>query len=155
MKHDSTFKLVAVLLTIICAFAYVVYEPAAAIAQDIMAEEQLSENAQALNSVWQTDTDGYSPLIGELIEYRGESEKRFRRADGAIEYIAYNCPVSYLSDGEWLPIDNTLTLQTDSDGDTVYVNTGNDFLVKIAASMDCKNLIGICIQIGIWNLDFA
>ena len=61
------------------------------------------------------DDDASPPdaqVVGEVTEYRNESEKHFRMDDGSFIAVDYGVPVHYALDDEtWKDIDNTLVLQ--------------------------------------------
>ena len=53
-------------------------------------------------------------IIGEETSLRTETEKHFRLSDGSNIAVSYGMPVHYQNaDGEWVDIDNTLTLSAD------------------------------------------
>ena len=65
-------------------------------------------------------------VLGEIAEYRDESEKHFRMSDGSFIAVNYGMPVHYTEDGEeWIDIDNTLILHNSS-GDAVTYGFSND-----------------------------
>ncbi len=124
-------------MTLVCFFAYVVFEPASALAENAREEKQLSENINEINSIWSQDGNKYSRLVGELTNERDEAVKRFRREDGAIELISYSSPVHYLKNGEWAAIDNTLKYDEKTGK---FVNTANDFIVELGADEPVLNV---------------
>ena len=128
MSTGTFRRILAIVMTLVCVFAYVVFEPASALAENAREEKQLTENVQEINSIWSQDGEKYSPLVGELTNERDEDIKRFRREDGAIELISYSSPVHYMKDGEWAEIDNTLTFDEKTGR---FVNTANDFIVEL------------------------
>ena len=81
-------------------------------------------NAFALETDLITDSEDISTelisaedttVLGEIAEYRDESEKHFRMSDGSFIAVNYGMPVHYTEDGEeWIDIDNTLVLQNQS-----------------------------------------
>ena len=64
-------KLIAVIMTLVCVFAYVVFEPASAMAEGARESRQLTENARAMNDAWAKEEYGDSPLVGGLAGGRG------------------------------------------------------------------------------------
>ena len=124
-------------MTLVCFFAYVVFEPASALAENAREGKQLTENVQEINSIWSQDGEKYSRLLGELSEERDEAVKRFRREDGAIELVSYSSPVHYMKDGEWAAIDNTLKYDEKTGR---FVNTANDFIVELGADEPVLNV---------------
>ena len=124
-------------MTLVCVFAYVVFEPASALAENAREEKQLSENINEINSIWSQDGEKYSRLVGELADERDEAVKRFRREDGAIELVSYSSPVHYMKDGEWAAIDNTLKYDEKTGR---FVNTANDFIVELGADEPVLNI---------------
>ena len=92
-------------------------------------------NAFAMESDLITDSEDVSTelisaedttVLGEIAEYRDESEKHFRMSDGSFIAVNYGMPVHYTEDGEeWIDIDNTLILQNSS-GDAVTYGFPND-----------------------------
>ena len=80
-------RLLAIVMTLVCVLAYVVFEPASALAENAREERQMSENIASINSAWESSYSTYSPLVGELTNERDEAVKRFRREDGAIELV--------------------------------------------------------------------
>jgi hypothetical protein len=131
-------KLIAVIMTLVCVFAYVVFEPASAMAEGARESRQLTENARAMNDAWANEEYAYSPLVGELAGERREFEKRFRRADGATELIAYSSPVHYDNGGKWAAIDNTLKYDEKTGR---FVNTANDMVVELAPGFAKDELV--------------
>ncbi|MBR4628780.1 MAG: DNRLRE domain-containing protein, partial [Ruminococcus sp.] len=130
-------RMLAIVMTLVCFFAYVVFEPASALAENAREEKQLSENINEINSIWSQDGEKYSPLAGELTDERDEAVKRFRREDGAIELVSYSSPVHYMKDGEWAAIDNTLKYDEMTGR---FVNTANDFIVELGANEPVLNV---------------
>ena len=134
----GTFKrILAIVMTLVCVFAYVVFEPASALAENAREEKRLSENINEINSIWSQDGNKYSRLVGELNNERDEDTKRFRREDGAIELVSYSSPVHYMKNGEWAAIDNTLTFDEKAGR---FVNTANDFIVELGADEPVLNV---------------
>ncbi len=132
MRTSNTKRLLAAALTLVCVFAYVVFEPTSMLAEGIRAENELSENIDAINSIWGSKPDPYSPLVGELADERDEDVKRLCRADGSDEMVAYADPVHYLVDGEWAAIDNTLKYDEETGR---FVNTANDLVVELSSGI--------------------
>ena len=134
----GTFKrILAIVMTLVCFFAYVVFEPASALAKDAREKKQLTENIREINSIWSQDGNKYSRLVGELTNERDEDIKRFRREDGAIELISYSSPVHYMKNGEWAAIDNTLKYDEKTGR---FVNTANDFIVELGVDEPVLNV---------------
>ena len=131
MNKSKLKQLIAVIMVLVCFFAYVIYEPTVSLAKTLAEGRELTENIDEMNSVWEQETDKYSPLLGEFSDEREEDIKRFRRADGATEVIVYSLPVHYMVDDEWVVIDNTLSYDEKSGR---FVNAANDFTVEFAAS---------------------
>ena len=131
MNKSKLKQLIAVILVLVCFFAYVIYEPTVSLAKTLAEGRELTENIDEMNSGWEQETDKYSPLLGEFSDEREEDIKRFRRADGATEVIVYSLPVHYMVDDEWVVIDNTLSYDEKSGR---FVNAANDFTVEFAAS---------------------
>ena len=128
MSTGTFRRLLAIVMTLVCVFAYVVFEPASALAENAREERQMSENIASINSAWESSYSTYSRLVGELTNERDEDTKRFRREDGAIELVSYSSPVHYMKNGEWAAIDNTLTFDEKAGR---FVNTANDFIVEL------------------------
>lgn len=120
-------------MTLVCVFAYVVYEPASALADQIRSDNELTENIDTINSIWENEPNAYSPLVGELTEERDEDVKRFRRADGSYEIVAYSDPVHYMVNGEWAAIDNTLVYDAETGR---FINTANDLIIELASGIE-------------------
>lgn len=59
-------------------------------------------------------------IVQEDVSLRGEYEKHFLMSDGSYIATSYNEPVHHLVDGKWEEIDNTLQLQTDTEGISRY-----------------------------------
>lgn len=59
-------------------------------------------------------------IVKEDVALRGMYEKHFLMSDGSYQVALYNEPVHKIEGGEWIEIDNTLTLQTASDGTVQY-----------------------------------
>ncbi len=134
----GTFKrILAIVMTLVCVFAYVVFEPASAMAAGSRNERMLSENIETINGMWESDPNAYVPLVGELTSEREEAVKRFRRADGATELVSYDFPVHYNDNGKWAAIDNTLKYDEKTGR---FVNTGNDFIVELAEDEPVLNI---------------
>ena len=131
MNKSKLKRLIAAIMVLVCFFAYVIYEPTVSLAKTLAEGRELTENIDEMNSVWEQETDKYSPLLGEFSDEREEDIKRFRRADGATEVIVYSLPVHYMVDDEWVVIDNTLSYDEKSGR---FVNAANDFTVEFAAS---------------------
>ena len=78
------------------------------------------------------DDDASPPdaqVVGEVTEYRNESEKHFRMDDGSFIAVDYGVPVHYALDDEtWQDIDNTLVLQDTNHSEiaTYSVNSTDD-----------------------------
>ncbi len=130
-------RILAIVMTLVCVFAYVVFEPASAMAAGSRNERMLSENIETINGMWESDPNVYVPLVGELTDERDEAVKRFRREDGAIELVSYSSPVHYMKDGEWAAIDNTLKYDEKTGR---FVNTANDFIVELAEDEPVLNV---------------
>ena len=137
MSTGTFRRILAIVMTLVCVFAYVVFEPASALAENAREEKQLSENINEINSIWSQDGEKYSRLVGELADERDEAVKRFRREDGAIELVSYSSPVHYMKDGEWAAIDNTLKYDEKTGR---FVNTANDFIVELGADEPVLNI---------------
>ena len=85
MNGKNIRRLIAAIMTLVCFFAYVVYEPAASLAETIGSQAEMSENIDEMNAIWDEGEKGselgYSPIVGELIDLRNEDVKQLRRAD--------------------------------------------------------------------------
>lgn len=138
MNGKNIRRLIAAIMTLVCFFAYVVYEPAVSLAQTIGAEQELTENIDEMNAVWDEGEKGseiaYSRIVGELLDLRSEDIKQLRRADGAVEMVMYPDAVHYEKDGVWEAIDNTLVETENSEKEEVYENTASDLVVRFNAS---------------------
>ena len=132
MNTLSFKRLLAVIMTLVCVFAYIVFEPTSALAEGIRKDNELTENIDTINSIWDNEPNSYSPLTGELTEGRDEAVKRFRRADGSYELVNYSDPVHYKVNGEWAAIDNTLIYDEETGR---FVNTASDLVVELAAGI--------------------
>ncbi len=130
-------RLLAIVMTLVCMFAYVLFEPASVLAANARSDRLLTENIAAINGAWGNDYRTYSPLVGEMADERDEDVKRFRREDGAIELVSYSSPVHYMKDGEWAAIDNTLKYDEKTGR---FVNTANDFIVELGADEPVLNV---------------
>ena len=137
MNPKNIKRLLALIMTLVCVFAYVVFEPASALAEEIRTENALTEYADEMNGIWENEPNTYSPLVGELADERDEDVKRFRRADGATELVAYSSPVHYKVDDEWVAIDNTLEYDEKTG---MFANKANDFAVEFAANGPVINI---------------
>ena len=137
MSTGTFRRILAIVMALVCVSAYVVFEPASALAENAREEKQLSENINEINSIWSQDGNKYSRLVGELADERDEAVKRFRREDGAIELVSYSSPVHYMKDGEWAAIDNTLKYDEKTGR---FVNTANDFIVELAEDEPVLNV---------------
>ena len=47
-------RMLAIVMTLVCVFAYVVFEPASALAENAREEKQLTENINEINSIWES-----------------------------------------------------------------------------------------------------
>jgi RHS repeat-associated protein len=84
-------------------------------------------------------------IIGEDISRRESNVKHYIMSDHSIMAVTYSQPVHYEENGEWVDIDNTLSLEDATDSDDVdgYSNESNDIKVKFAKKADSKKLITI------------
>lgn len=74
-------------------------------------------------------------IAGEETDLRDASVKHFRLADGRYMAAVYPEPVHYEKDGEWVPIDNTLTKETKEDGFVYYVSKETSTPVSFPATI--------------------
>ena len=132
MSTGALKRYIAIIMTLVCVFAYVVFEPTSALAEGIRSDNELTENIEAINGIWANEPNSYSPLVGEMADDRDEAVKRFRRADGSYEMVAYADPVHYLVDGEWAAIDNTLKYDEEIGR---FINTANDLVVELSSGI--------------------
>jgi hypothetical protein len=68
-------------------------------------------------------TSADKSILREDISLRQEYEKHFLMSDGSYQVALYNDPVHKLEGGNWVEIDNTLTLKKTRDGVGQYVTT--------------------------------
>lgn len=64
----------------------------------------------------------------EIVSKRSEYEKYFDNGDGTVTAIINTVPLHYLDNGEWLEIDNTLTLNESGN----YINKSNSMNVTLS-----------------------
>lgn len=72
-------------------------------------------------------------ILGEVEDLRTLDTKTFMREDGTFVTAIYGEPVHYLSDGKYLDIDNTLSLDPETN---VYSTKANAFGVRFPESLD-------------------
>lgn len=90
------------------------------------------------------DTSGGTPIVlGEDSSLREPNIKYFENEDGTVTATVYDSPVHYEKDGALEEIDNTLELKVDSDGDSIWQNKANDFIVSMPASLDDSSKVSI------------
>lgn len=77
-------------------------------------------------------------IVSEDITLRGRYEKHFLMSDGTYQAVAYNEPVHKLVDGAWEEIDNTLSLQLDTNGVARYATLGGEVDVSFAQNFQSE-----------------
>ena len=75
-------------------------------------------------------------VVKEDITLRGKYEKHFLMSDGSYQVALYNEPVHKVESGEWVEIDNTLSLQTTSYGSAQYATVNGLADVSFAQSFE-------------------
>ncbi len=76
-------------------------------------------------------------LVQEVETLRSEYEKHFLMSDGTYTVMTYNEPVHKNEDGNWVEVNNTLALNTLSDGTTRYTTT--DGIADVSFANQFKN----------------
>ena len=140
MKVKAAKRVIGILLAGICLFVSYVAMPAKALADELETSRIIKE--------YESKTDfsrdvqlTYSPLIGEEENKRGESEKHFLRADGAVEAVLYPYPVHMQENGKWRDIDNTLIPFTDEKNKETRYRTVAGADVQFGDSLDADQLV--------------
>lgn len=75
----------------------------------------------------------------EIVSKRSEYEKYFDNGDGTVTAIINTVPLHYLDNGEWLEIDNTLTLNESGN----YINKSNSMNVTLSPITCAKSVSDI------------
>ena len=75
-------------------------------------------------------------VVKEDVTLRGKYEKHFLMSDGSYQVALYNEPVHKVEGGEWVEIDNTLSLQTTSYGSAQYATVNGLADVSFAQSFE-------------------
>ena len=115
-KHTKVaFSLLLVVCMLISGMP--IATPAIAVGTDNQASELITETlpgeaVAADTAVLNED----AVIVEEDTALRGEYEKHFFMSDGSYQVALYNEPVHKMEGGEWVEIDNTLTLKTATDG---------------------------------------
>ena len=126
-------KMWSLLLTVCLLLSLVPYSAHAVTAPAAEASKPQPESP----STTPTDTPDAEPIIlQEDVSMRGEYEKHFILSDGSYQVALYNEPVHQLRRGEWVEVDNTLTLQTSSDGVAQYATADGLTNVRFSQSFD-------------------
>lgn len=90
----------------------------------------------AANHTLTNVTDDTKHILFEDTSRRKEYEKHFLMSDGSYQVALYNDPVHKLEGGNWVEIDNTLTLEKTRDGVGQYVTTNGLVDVSFAEGFD-------------------
>jgi N-acetylneuraminic acid mutarotase len=93
-----------------------------------------------------SETTSEPTIVEELVNQRQLSVKQFELSDGTFKSVSYGTPVHYEDNGVMKEIDNRLYETTDtedSDNESVYQTTENDFQVKISKNLKSNRLIKI------------
>lgn len=116
-------KVVLSLLLVMCMLisGAPIATPVVAVATDNLTSKATTETlpSEAVSAGEIAINDDAS-IVEEDVSLRGEYEKHFLMSDGSYQVALYNEPVHKMEDGEWIEIDNTLTLQTALDGTAQY-----------------------------------
>ena len=134
-KHTKVMLSLLVICMLISAMPGVT--PVVAAEADDLVSDAVVENSSG--EAVETDDISLSDDISILVEdvtLRGEYEKHFLMSDGTYQVALYNEPVHQLEDGEWVEIDNTLSLQTVSDGTARYSTANGLSDVSFAQALD-------------------
>ena len=78
-------------------------------------------------------------IVSEVTDKREQYSRHFLMNDGSFEAVSYSAPVSFLKDGKWAEIDNTLSETIDPETGAVLENKNNSFKVKFAKNADKKS----------------
>ena len=86
-----------------------------------------------------------SPIIGEDISLRDcEFTRHYLHEDGTVATALFVQPVNFLNNsGTWQDIDNTLQLQTDEDGNAVFVPIASGLDISIPQELCAEQLLSI------------
>ncbi|MBQ8767460.1 MAG: DNRLRE domain-containing protein, partial [Clostridia bacterium] len=146
MKKQFKFftKILSVFLTILLVFQIIPQSLISAVAETFSSYEDefvVDENFEENNETEQKDLT----IIGEDISRRESNVKHYIMSDHSIMAVTYSQPVHYEENGEWVDINNTLSLEDAKDSEDVdgYSNASNDIKVKFAKKADSKKLITI------------
>ena len=143
-QFKSFTKILSVILTVLLVFQIIPQSLISAVAETFSPYEDefvVDENFE--------DDEGTAKkeltIIGEDISRRESNVKHYIMSDHSIMAVTYSQPVHYEENGEWVDIDNTLSLEDATDSDDVdgYSNESNDIKVKFAKKADSKKLITI------------
>lgn len=135
-KHTKVaFSLLLVVCMLISGMP--IATPAIAVGTDNQASELITETlpgeaVAADTAVLNED----AVIVEEDTALRGEYEKHFFMSDGSYQVALYNEPVHKMEGGEWVEIDNTLTLKTATDGTARYATTDGLTDVSFSQSFD-------------------
>ncbi len=131
-KIKNYLKVISIILT----FAIILQSiPIAASAQSIL--DVLTETQP------ETTVDEEATIVEEDISLREENKKYFLMSDKTYLIAMYNTPVHYLENGQWVDIDNSLSEDSDSEGDTVFKNKKSAFEIKFSKKAKKNKLVSI------------
>ena len=82
-----------------------------------------SEEAGASATLTGQTAEPQRTILQEDVSLRKEYEKHFLMSDGSYQVALYNEPVHKLENGNWVEIDNTLTLRSTRNGSAQYATT--------------------------------
>lgn len=139
IKMKKHTKVAFSLLLVVCMLisGMPIATPAIAVGTDNQASELITETlpgeaVAADTAVLNED----AVIVEEDTALRGEYEKHFFMSDGSYQVALYNEPVHKMEGGEWVEIDNTLTLKTATDGTARYATTDGLTDVSFSQSFD-------------------
>jgi hypothetical protein len=131
-KIKNYLKVISIILT----FAIILQSiPIAVSAQSIL--DDLTE-IQPETTVAEEAT-----IVEEDISLREENKKYFLMSDKTYLIAMYNTPVHYFENGQWVDIDNSLSEDSDSEGDTVFKNKKSAFEIKFSKKAKKNKLVSI------------
>lgn len=91
-------RIISLLLSLVLFCVFELGNPLRALAEELENIEDIAAYAGA-NTFSAGTILEYSPLTGEEEASRSESQRVFRRADGAMEAVSYAQPVCYWDEG--------------------------------------------------------
>ena len=131
-KIKNYLKVISIILT----FAIILQSiPIAVSAQSIL--DVLTETQP------ETTVAEEATIVEEDISLREENKKYFLMSDKTYLIAMYNTPVHYLENGQWVDIDNSLSEDSDSEGDTVFKNKKSAFEIKFSKKAKKNKLVSI------------